>query len=324
MPDCLFFQKGECRKGTKCKYRHVKLAVDASICKAFQRGYCPQGRNCTQKHLLSFRKTSIEGNVENDSSHSKYHDSTLTDSAANKNKISQSGIVPDIHNQNKVIMSGRIVTIDNLEHDTDNIYFNDTKYADDGSINDSNSELESSGGSISSGSINSGDEIESVIDDEVLIEHEESENISHSDGGSDTDVDADMHEYPLNSNFQHHAYENDSDEYAMEDDESSVDNTSTSSRNDGGSTVTDILYNNHTNFRGVNDGSFLSFSNSLTETEKREVEHAPKYTLNSAANMEFQIDDFNSAPSLISTKHPNATSIKYNHIIPRFLLEGIR
>lgn len=42
MPDCAFFLKGFCKE-ENCKYRHVKVNADATLCKEFQTGFCSKG-----------------------------------------------------------------------------------------------------------------------------------------------------------------------------------------------------------------------------------------------------------------------------------------
>ncbi|KAI8354671.1 hypothetical protein BD560DRAFT_484485 [Blakeslea trispora] len=51
MPHCVHFQRGHCTSDN-CIYPHVRVSVDAPVCKAFAtEGYCLKALDCDEKHL---------------------------------------------------------------------------------------------------------------------------------------------------------------------------------------------------------------------------------------------------------------------------------
>lgn len=50
MPDCKYYQQGNCRSMLTCQYRHADLPEGAEVCKSFVRGYCSLGLNCKRYH----------------------------------------------------------------------------------------------------------------------------------------------------------------------------------------------------------------------------------------------------------------------------------
>lgn len=49
-PNCMFFQKGTCKKGTDCEFNHV--LDEKQPCIFFQRGSCKKGNECEFPHIL--------------------------------------------------------------------------------------------------------------------------------------------------------------------------------------------------------------------------------------------------------------------------------
>ena len=50
MPICVHFEKGNCRKGKDCMFRHLS-EEEKEPCHAYERGFCPRGPTCSRKHV---------------------------------------------------------------------------------------------------------------------------------------------------------------------------------------------------------------------------------------------------------------------------------
>eukprot|EP00596_Hydrurales_sp_CCMP1899_P005467 CAMPEP_0119053066 /NCGR_PEP_ID=MMETSP1177-20130426/74170_1 /TAXON_ID=2985 /ORGANISM="Ochromonas sp, Strain CCMP1899" /LENGTH=440 /DNA_ID=CAMNT_0007032879 /DNA_START=162 /DNA_END=1484 /DNA_ORIENTATION=+ len=67
MPDCEYYEKGNCFKDN-CLYRHVKFNEDTLQCEKFQKGFCPLGTNCSLRHIY---KTSLNESKRDKNDHIK-------------------------------------------------------------------------------------------------------------------------------------------------------------------------------------------------------------------------------------------------------------